>query len=239
MPSHRVRELVQAAGAAGDGTPRVQRLCLLLADAVPVSGVGLSVTGGGPGRHSKVAATDGVSGHIEDLQVLLGQGPCVDAVQTGEPVLVPDLTEPSVAGRWPMFTPAATEVGARASFAVPLIAGDVRLGAIDLYRDAAGTLDPGDVDEAQRYAAAAVEVLLELQRRQPAGELAGGVTPGWAYTSTVHQATGMVMVQLGSDVETAFTSLRARAFRDDRPLQDVARDVLDRRLRFDNPEVSG
>ena len=61
----------------------------------------------GPGRHSRVAATDVVSGRIEDLQVLLGQGPCVDAVSTGAPVLVDDITRQEVADRWPVFAPEA------------------------------------------------------------------------------------------------------------------------------------
>ena len=94
MPKQRVRELMLA---AGEGEDRVLHLCASAVGALAVDGVGLSMTNG-PGEHSKIAATDDVSDRIEDLQVLLGQGPCVDAVSTGEPVLVEDLAGPDVGG---------------------------------------------------------------------------------------------------------------------------------------------
>jgi GAF domain/ANTAR domain len=227
----RVRELVRAAERAGQGSDAVDHLCQMAVAALPVDGVGLSVTGG-PGRQSKVTATDDISGRIEDLQVLLGQGPCVDAVELGAPVLIPDLAEPSIGVRWPVFTPAASAAGVRASFAVPLVVGDVRLGAMDLYRAEVGQLDKVDVDEAQAYADAAVEVLLALQHTAAADAVSGPVAAAWAGSSIVHQATGMVMVQIDGDAAAAFASLRARAYQEDRALHDLARDVLERRVRF-------
>jgi len=49
----------------------------------------------------------------------------------------------------------------------------------------------------------------------------------------VHQATGMILVQLGISAEDAFARLRAYAYAHDRRLSDVARDVVERRLRFE------
>jgi hypothetical protein len=236
MSSERVRQLVRAAAAAGDGRAQVGQLCTMLVNTLPVTGAGLTVVGG-PGRHSRIAATDDVSGHIEDLQVLLGQGPCIDAMASGAPVLVPDMAEPAVGARWPAFTPAAAAVGVRASFALPLLVNELRLGALDLYRDDVGPLETRDVEEAQAYAQAAIEVLLELQHGQPPGLLPEGVLPSWSTSSVVHQATGMVMVQLDSDINAAFAALRARAYQEDRTLQDLARDVLERRVRFDRTEA--
>ncbi|MFI0487720.1 ANTAR domain-containing protein, partial [Actinomadura sp. 9N215] len=48
----------------------------------------------------------------------------------------------------------------------------------------------------------------------------------------VYQATGMVAVQLGIGLQDAFAALRARAFTDGVPLARLARQVVDRRLRF-------
>ena len=233
MSSQRVQEIVRAARASGDGTARVTHVCGLAAGTLPVNGVGLSLTGG-RGRHSRVAATDEVSGKIEDLQVLLGQGPCVDAVTAGAPVLVADMSRPSVRARWPVFASAAADLGVRAAFAVPLLVGDLRLGAMDLYRDDVGSLDLAQVQEAQDYATAAVEILLELHNRAGAGGVRS-LAAGWGATSLVAQATGMVMVQLDVDANAAFAALRARAYQEDRGLQDVARDVIERRTRLDGP----
>jgi AmiR/NasT family two-component response regulator len=50
------------------------------------------------------------------------------------------------------------------------------------------------------------------------------------------QAQGMVMVQLGVSIGEALVRMRAYAFAEDRRLTDVARDVVDRRLRFDRDD---
>jgi hypothetical protein len=228
VPDQRVRRLIQTVGESDD---RVLRLCVLAVDTLEVSGAGLSVSSGA-GHHRKVAATDEVSDRVEDLQVLLGQGPCVDALVTGAPVLAEDLSDAAYEQRWPMFTPAASAMGVRASFSVPLVVGELRLGAMDLYRTAAGPLHPPQVDEARDFATAAVNLLLDEQRseRDPHGPAAPG-------SSVVYQATGMVMVQLETDAESAFAALRARAYQEERSLQDVARDVLERRLRLTDEEV--
>jgi hypothetical protein len=73
---------------------------------------------------------------------------------------------------------------------------------------------------------------------------AAGVPPetaelAWQYedpsssNAVVHQATGMIIVQLGTTADTAFARLRAYAFAHHRRLSDVAREVVERRLRFD------
>ncbi|MCA1822134.1 MAG: ANTAR domain-containing protein, partial [Pseudonocardia sp.] len=48
----------------------------------------------------------------------------------------------------------------------------------------------------------------------------------------IYQATGMVLAQLGISVTDALARIRAYAFAEQRPLGDVAHDVVSRRLRF-------
>jgi AmiR/NasT family two-component response regulator len=48
----------------------------------------------------------------------------------------------------------------------------------------------------------------------------------------VHQASGMVTVQAGVSIDEAFLMLRAHAFATGRPVAEVAKDVVERRLRF-------
>jgi AmiR/NasT family two-component response regulator len=48
----------------------------------------------------------------------------------------------------------------------------------------------------------------------------------------VHQATGMVSVQLDVTAADALATLRARAFQTGRSIQQIAVDVVDRRLSF-------
>ena len=54
------------------------------------------------GPAGTIAATDGPAAELEDLQFTLGEGPCVDASETGRPVLQPDLAA-TAPQRWPAF----------------------------------------------------------------------------------------------------------------------------------------
>jgi hypothetical protein len=49
----------------------------------------------------------------------------------------------------------------------------------------------------------------------------------------IHQATGMIAVQLDETVSNALARLRAAAFGSGRPMHDIAQDVVERRVRFD------
>lgn len=199
----------------------------------------LGVTGAGismvtkAGNRGVVCATDDVSARIEDLQFTLGEGPCVDAVHNGAPVLVDDLDTPGdiAVDRWPTFMQAATADGVRALYAFPLRIGAITVGALDLYRDKPGDLSDSALSAALLAADAAALALLRLEsdHDDAFAEVLGSRS---TYQLQVHQATGMVQVQLGVKTEEAFLMLRARAFASGRPLADVATDVVARRIRF-------
>jgi len=122
-------------------------------------------------------------------------------------------------------------------FALPLRIGAIRLGVLDLYRDQPGGLDQEQLSDVLVLADTVGALLLdeaERDRLRPDGlwpEHAGAQHP------VVHQATGMVIVQLGVTAAVALIRLRAHAYVHDRRLRDVAADVVARRLRFD-PEDS-
>ena len=75
--------------------------------------------------------------------------------------------------------------------------------------------------------------VLMLQASAPPGVVAAELEEGADFRYVVHQATGMVAAQLEISVSQALIRLRAYAFGNDRPVTDVARDVVVRRLRFD------
>lgn len=207
------------------------RLCQVGAQVTAMTGTGLMLMWDDIQRGS-LCSTDDVSAVIEDLQYTLGEGPCVDAYQHARPVLEPDLAEPDVA-RWVAFTPPAVAAGARAVFGFPLQVGAVRLGALNLYRDRPGPLTDDQHAYALVMADVAAQAMLAMQAKAPPGALAAELEAGVDLQSVVHQASGMVSVQLGIGVGEALARMRAHAFAHDRQLHDVAHDVVDRRLRFE------
>lgn len=196
-----------------------------------MTGAGIMLMWGDLPRGS-VCTTDEVSALIEQLQYDLGEGPCVDAHQLERPVLEPDLADPADP-RWLAFSGPALDAGVRAVFGFPLRVGAVRLGALNLYRDRPGPLDGEQHADALVMADVAAEAVLLLQAEAPPGEMAAELEAGGEFQYVVHQAAGMVSVQLGVTVGQALIRLRAYAFGNDRPLTQVARDVVSRTLRFD------
>ena len=79
----------------------------------------------------------------------------------------------------------------------------------------------------------AAQALLLLQANAPPGTVAAELETNADFQFVVHQASGMVAAQLEVSVGQALIRLRAHAFGNERTLTDVARDVVDRRLRFD------
>ncbi len=209
-------------------------LCQACVRALPLDGAGLWVMTE-PGMQSLVAVTDGTAKVLEDLQFTMGEGPCIDAFTSGRPVAQPELatTAPT---RWPGFGPAAVEAGAAAIFAFPLQLGTIRFGVLDLYRSQPGTLSGAETLEALAFTDAATILLLYLQQQAPDGELHPNLEAGWTGRPEVHQASGMVSVQAEVSLPQALLLLRGRAFALNLPITQVARDVVDRRLRFDSAD---
>ena len=208
-------------------------VCAAMVTGVRVDGAGLTVMVSATVRET-MHATNDVATNLEELQVTLGQGPCVDTFTLDGPVLAPDLGAPEYLARWPAFAPAAVDNGARAIFAMPLQLGAIRWGAVDLYRAERGGLSQQGVADALAFADVASMLLLDSAAGVPpeVAELAWQRADPTAGQAQVHQATGMIVVQLGISAEAAFARLRAYAFAHERRLVDVARDVVERRLRF-------
>jgi hypothetical protein len=202
-------------------------LCATGVHLLEVDGVGLTLQQ--PGTE---AVAFGVSGykmaHLEELERTLGEGPCIDAFASGEPVGEPDLTS-SV--RWPAFTPAALQTPARAVYGYPLVIGDVTFGALNLFRAKPLPLTEDQHEDALALAHVAIHTAFSLWA--PGGEQDTELLDVGANELAVSQATGMISVQLSVSVGDALARLRARAFATDRRLRDVARDVIERRERFE------
>ena len=135
-----------------------------IVEVLPVSAAGVTLIS--PGKAPRyIAASDAIALRFERLQVELGQGPCVLAYETGEPVTIADLRTDD---RFPAFAAAGVEANMVGVFALPLRHGDEQLGALDLYRDTPGALDPDDMAAAQTLADVTAAYLLNARARDEA-----------------------------------------------------------------------
>lgn len=229
-----VRQVISLEAAADGDRPAVagwlQRVCRAAVRCLPATGVGISILSSGSDPIT-VAASSEASVLVEELQYLLGEGPCIDAYASRSPVLAPDLSA-TAATTWPAYAPAAHGHGVRAVFAFPLQVGAARLGALDVYRDHPGSLSPETLSRALTFAEVAMQGLLDAGTGiQDAADL---VDDPEGNRLEVYQAQGMVMVQLGVSAEEALTRLRAYAYAHERRAIDIARDIIARTLKLES-----
>jgi GAF domain len=227
MAGDRLGRVLAALSAGGDVWSSAQ-LCAVCPGIVGVDGVGVMLMSGDIPRGS-LCTTNEVSHLIEELQYALGEGPCIDAYQQDRVVAEPDLADP-VAPRWPAFTPPVLQAGVRAVFGLPLRVGAVRLGALNLYRDRSGPLTGDQHADGLVVADVVARWVLEAQAGAPPDVVADELQIGADFHYVVHNAAGMVSVQMGISVAEALIRMRAFAFGSDRLLNDVAEDVIARRL---------
>ena len=207
------------------------RLVTMCAACVPVTGAGIIVmSDAGPG--AMLASTDGAAQIMEELQFTLGEGPCVDASTSGRPVLQPDLAAPprsvgraSPQERWPRgcgrSSPSRCRSGASGS------------GSWISTGTSPVVLDDRELAEALAFADAATAILLQLQSGTDGVTGEPGLLAMIEDRAEVHQATGMVSVQAGLGLAASLVLLRAHSYAAERPILDVAREVIGRTLRFD------
>ena len=216
---------------AGTEGSTMHTLCEVAAEVTGASGAGVMLLAEGRPQAS-LCTTDEVSALIEELQHGLGEGPCVDAHRTGTVVAEPDLAAPGIP-RWMAFSPRALAGGARAVFGYPVRIGTVRIGALNLYRDRPGRLGDDQHADAIVMADVAARAILAAQAAAPPDGLAIELQSDAEHWDVVHQAAGIVSVQLDLPVADALVRLRAHAFRTDRPITEIAREVVGRRLELE------
>jgi hypothetical protein len=221
---------VVPAGVEFTGT---RRLCTDVMRRLPVHGAAVTVRGGGP-TTVLLHATDPVIARLDDLQFVLGEGPCQDAYRLRAPVLEADLAAPAAARRWPLFGREAAAAGAAAVFAFPLQVGAVPFGVLELYRRTPGRLTDGEVATALLLMDAGGHLVLDDVAAADLTPTAQDPDPVFG-RDEIPQATGMIAVQLGVPIDRALIELRAAAFTSNRPVTDVAADVLTGRITFTPP----
>ncbi|GHB77555.1 GAF domain-containing protein [Streptomyces xanthochromogenes] len=219
----------QAAKVLGElraGNRTDEQLAEICADLLNADGLAVSLVLD-MGHTELVWCHGTASAQFEDLQFTLGEGPGPDALASGHPVRVPDLAEVRP-GRWPALLGALDGLPVRAVFAFPLGLGAIQVGVLTVVRNGPRALSAQETDDATA-----------LARLLTARFLGGGQgsNPQVLHRAVVHQATGMVSVQLDRPLAEALMRLRAYAYAHGRPITEVAQDVVARRLRFNDDET--
>ena len=231
-------------------------LCRLAQDRWDGASVAVSVPirALGAAQEQTVAAAD-LARSGEELQVTVGEGPSLDVLAGASSITLNELDDAEPAARWPVFAPAAVLLGIGSMTVIPMRIGAARFGAFAVYLPKPGGLDPVHGAEAITLASLALDLLVDHLGAGDGNAAAAVSRPGLGTaavpgsdpaldavidgTPEIHQATGMISIQLGVDLPTALLRLRARAFAENRRLSHLAADVVSRVVRFEGDPPAG
>jgi hypothetical protein len=178
--------------------------------------------------YSMVASHDWVRA-VDERQYAAMQGPCIEVAATSAPSSGSgDLAEST---SWPVFGPAAADLGVRSILAVGLSPRPDHLnpasglpGALNLYSRSVPDFQPAEQEEALVLAAIAGLSVQLTEARLDAKRLKEALST----RDVIGQAKGILMERHGIDEDAAFATLRRASNDLNIKLRDVAAQVAER-----------
>lgn len=162
---------------------------------------------------------DVVAVTLDGVQTGAGEGPCLDAIRTGEIIVVGDLTDDE---RWPTYGPRAVEsTGVRSSLGYPLHDGQRVIGALNLFSSRVDAFD-GDPEQEGIVAVVAAHATSALAAALHRHDMAAAL----ANRDVIGQAKGFLMARSGLDEDAAFDVLVRASQRTNVKLAEVARRLV-------------
>ena len=204
-----------------DRSPQLvlERLASYCTELLPVHGVGVLLKTATGGLEAATANTE-AGAIVEKAEAELGEGPCTDALASGEQVLAPDLER--CAERWPRFVPLALDGGIRAIHGLPLTARGETLGSVDLVALEVLNLSATELATAQMLADVTVAYLVNIRAFEDKSALADQLQRALDSRIVIEQAKGVLSERRGLTVTDAFEVLRTYARSNGQKLHDVA-----------------
>jgi hypothetical protein len=222
-----------AAVSSHRGTEAANQLCKACVAQLGVDAAAISLTHDGSNA-ATLGASSAAARRYDEVQFLVGEGPCLDAGTHRHLIVVPDLDDPAET-RWPLYRPTMRALQIRAVTAAPVLLSGRGVGALNLFQVRAAPLSAQQLRGALLAAQIAELPLLDVLRQQAAPT---ADPEAWTELHTmtrteVDQATGMLMVQLDIGPTAALARLRAHAYATNLSPTHIARAIIGRRLRLD------
>jgi GAF domain-containing protein len=194
--------------SAGENTPGAEACGLTLEQA---------------GRGRTVTYSGELAARGDERQYELDDGPCLQAMRSGQVVTVADM---AAERRWGLYPQRAVEAGVGSSLSFPLTMGERGRGALNLYASRPNAFTDTDVQIGQSWAgqaAGALSVAWQMAEREAAVD---NLTQGLVTRQVIGQAVGLLMAQRRCTAEEAFELLKGASQRNNEKLRDVAHRMI-------------
>lgn len=166
---------------------------------------------------------------LELLELQTEDGPCLDAWHSKGAVAEPDLVGHGAA-RWPRFAPLAVDAGFSSVYALPMRLRQQCIGALNLFGDDVSGLGDDDALLGQALADVASIGILHERFTREQQLVSDQLHTALSSRIVIEQAKGVIAQRAGVDVNAAFVLIRNHARSSQRPLSEVANDIVQRRI---------
>jgi GAF domain-containing protein len=182
---------------------------------------GMTVEPGG--KPLTVACNSDVAAQVDELQYLLGEGPCLTALAGKALVRVDDIAGDT---RWPGFSKLALAYEIRSCVALPLFAGARMIGALTLYSPHRQAFGTGETERVEHFARSASRALAVAVRLASYTALVDQLRASLATRAVIDQALGVIMAQNRCNQAEAFAVLRGASQQRNVKLRQLAEEIV-------------
>ncbi|NJC22600.1 GAF domain-containing protein [Arthrobacter pigmenti] len=152
------------------------------------------------GRRTSAGSTDSLVRVLDNLQYEAGEGPCLTAWASGQPVIINDLGAET---RWPRWTASVYAEPVRSVVSVPLIYNAEPLGALKVYAADADAFDRNAVQTLVRFAEPSAILLSHVQTSALPAKLSATLVQALSSRNAISVGKGILMERLNLDEEAA------------------------------------
>jgi GAF domain-containing protein len=181
----------------------------------------------GDGQLDLAASTSHESRTVEFIVLGAEEGPCVDAFRTGGPVTIPDIRQGT---GWHRFREAALQNGFTAVHALPMRLRKDSIGALSLLENDQSSLDERDIQAAQALADIATIGILQNRAIRESESVRHQLQGALDSRVVIEQAKGVVSYTHDLSMDEAFRRIRTYSRDSHRPISEVAREIVSRRI---------
>lgn len=180
-------------------------------------------------RRNKRTATIGGSSDravvLDRIEQALGDGPCVDALEGGVPVLLGDVSSDP---RWPEYRTALTAAGIRSALGIPMSADDGWGAVLNFFSPVSAPFTAEVVAGAELFAEMASKPLRLALKIAAAEQRGRDLKAAMENRSVIDLACGMLMAQNRCSKDEAFEILTRASNDRNQKLYAVAQSIVDR-----------
>lgn len=179
-------------------------------------------------RRKRTATVGGSSSRavvLDRIEQSLGGGPCIEALETGVPVLLDDVSSDP---RWPEYRTALSAAGVASSLGVPMKLDNDAGAVLDFFAPVSGLFSERAVADAARFGDMAGKALRLAVRIASAEQRADNLKAAMDTRTVIDLACGIIMAQNKCTKDEAFDVLRSASNSRNQKLNELAEGLVNR-----------